>query len=82
MNNRYPDRHATPRLPRIATRRALVVAAAGLLLAGAAFRGEGADARRVRNRRRNRNHNRSRENSISIPGQPGQPGEPGEPQDD
>ena len=79
MHNRYPDRHSAPRLPRIATRRALLAGAAGLLIAGAGagFLPEDAAARRVRNRRRNRNHNRSQENSVSIPGQPGQPGEDG-----
>jgi hypothetical protein len=82
MDNRYPDRLATPRLPRHPTRRALVAGAAGLVLAAGSAAGfliEDAAARRVRKRHRNRNHNRSKENSISIPGQPGEPGEDGEP---
>ena len=79
MDDRYPDRHSAPRLPRIATRRTLLAGAAGLLIAGAGFLPEDAAARRVRNRRRNRNHNRSQENSVSIPGEPGEPGEDGEP---
>ena len=81
MDNRNQDRHATPRLPRTATRRALVATGAALLLAGsgAGFLIEETAARRVRKRRRNRNHNRSKETSISIPGEPGEPGEEGEP---
>jgi hypothetical protein len=82
MDNRYPDQHATPRLPRHPTRRALIAGAAGLLLATSSAAGlfvEDAAARRVRKRHRNRNHNRSKENSISIPGEPGKPGEDGEP---
>ena len=81
MDNRFPDRHATPRLPRTPTRRALIVGAAGLLVAAgsAELLVEAAAGRRVRKRHRNRNHNRSREKSISIPGDPGEPGEDGEP---
>ena len=82
MDNRYPDHHATPRLPRHPTRRALIASAAGLLLTAGSVAGlltEDAAAGRVRKRRRNRNHNRSKETSISIPGEPGEPGDDGEP---